>query len=97
MQNQKLKSVPWFNCLTYGRCYAFLRIVAIIMLIVGMFVLCVKSFAHTHLEVEINEAQWQQIEKEDKQQAYERVQKDPENASDSDKRKSGEHEWKNMG
>ena len=97
MQSQKLKSVPWYKAFTYGQCYALLRAVAIAMLIIAMFVLGAKAFAHVHLEIELSEHQWDQIEKEDKQQAYDRVKKDPDNASDSDKRKAGEHEWKNMG
>jgi len=97
MQNQKSKSVPWYNALTFGQCYAVLRAVAIIMLLVGMLVVGAKAFAHVHLEIELSEHEWDKIEEEDKRQAYEKVQKDPENASESDKRKSGEHEWKNMG
>lgn len=46
MQSRKSKSVPWYNALTFGQCYAVLRAVAIIMLLVGMLVVGAKAFAH---------------------------------------------------
>lgn len=98
MRSQKLKSAPWYNALTFGQCYAFLRAVAIAMLIIAMFVLGAKAFAHTHLEIELSEHQWDQIEKEDKQQAYQEYQeKGAENVSKSTLDKAMEYEDKNRG
>jgi hypothetical protein len=68
-----------------------------IAVIVILSLLTTKCFAHIHLEIELPEHVWEQMAKEENRQAHDRVQKDPENASKSDKDKSFQHKDDNSG
>lgn len=79
-------SSPYFAKLFFG-----------IGIFLCLMIIGAKCFAHVHLEIEVPEHVWDKMEKEKNEQAYERVQKDPENASDRDKEKATKHEWDNRG
>ncbi len=53
--------------------------------------------AHLHIEIEVPAGTWEKMEKEKNEQAHERVQKDPEGASNWDRERAANHELDNRG
>ena len=70
----------------------FARIFYGIGLILAFTFLTMKCFAHVHIEVEISEQQWDQIEKDLNKQAYDKVNDDPGDASKEDRARAYQHE-----
>ena len=96
MKNQRCTNFQRLKCPTLNNYYALSRWFRITGMALAFVVLSVRCFAHLDIHIEVPEGTWEAIDDKYLKDAYERVSKDPDNASQSDREKAGEWECKNL-
>ena len=95
ISSAKKSPKPTEKGFSFNQCYAFLRVCAVVLIILALFVFTIRVFSHVHLEIDVPEGTWDEIERSENKTAWDRVNEDPENASDKDREKAWEHEQEN--
>ena len=75
--------------------YSLDRTLRIFAIIIAAIVLTCKCYSHVHVEIDVPEGTWENIERHEQQEAYDKFQSEPEKCSEKEMSDAYEHEIKN--